>query len=227
MAAGAPCCHGQTGKTTQSLHLPRNLNQHLSLLCSVASHSNRLPGQHSLCHGGPGGSQQGVQYTAPRVSPPGLGVPSHSHRGQAGRQGTRGTRSHQGDNRNKYREGAAQAGLGPGPEPVPSPGPGAAVLLAPGMSAGHGDGSIPLGLLRPRWRVTVQGEARARTSMSMVGVARGRGCGPGLVLVLVLWRLFLQLVILWWGKALLGGNRDGTGGHTNPHWAWHEGFGKA
>lgn len=69
VAAGAPCCHGQTGKTTQSLHLPRNLNQHLSLLCSVASHSNRLPGQHSLCHGGPGGSQRSVQYTAPRASP--------------------------------------------------------------------------------------------------------------------------------------------------------------
>lgn len=70
----------------------------------------------------------------------------------------------------------------------------------------------PWSCRRPRWRVTVQGEARART-LNVYGGGRrgGRGRGPGLVLVLVLWRLLLQLVILWWGEALLGGNMADMG----------------
>lgn len=71
----------------------------------------------------------------------------------------------------------------------------------------------------------MRGEARA-SNVYGGGRRGGRGRGPGLVLVLLLWRLLLQLVVLWWGEALLGGNRGGTGGHNNLHLAWCEGLAK-
>lgn len=130
---------------------------------------------------GPRGSQQGEQHTAPQASPRGLGAPSHSHHGQAGHQGGCGTRSHRGDNRNKYGEGLARARPqhGARSRPQPQPQPPAQPRSSPrGCWPVMEMAAPPWSCRRRRWRATVQGEARARTSMSMVGGGAG-GAGTG------------------------------------------------
>lgn len=118
---------------------------------------------------GPRGSQQGEQDTAPRASSRGLGVPPHSHRGLAGRQGGCGTRSHQGDNRNKYGEGAARARPQPQPRRGRAPRPGDGGWL---WRCG-----FPWSWRRAPWRVTVRGEARP--SHVCGGGGAGAGAGRG------------------------------------------------
>lgn len=63
----------------------------------------------------------------------------------------------------------------------------------------------------------MRGEARA-SNVYGGGRRGGRGRGPGLVLVLLLWRLLLQLVVLWWGEALLGGTGVEQVGTTTSTW---------
>lgn len=124
VTAGAPRCHGHTGagfffsssQEPEQTSLSSVLWPPTPTGCQASTHS-------AMGVVGPWGSHQGEQYTAPRASPRGLGVPSHSHRGQAGHQGGCGTRSHQGDNRNKYGEGVAQARACPQPQRSRAPRP--------------------------------------------------------------------------------------------------------
>lgn len=183
---------------------------------------------------GPRGSQQDEQYTAPQAGPQGLGVPSHSRHGQAGHQAGCGTRSHRGDNRNKYGEGVAWARPQHGARACPQPQPPAQPRSSPeGCWPVMEMVASPWSCRRRRWRVTVQGEARARTSMSMVGAARGAraqagaSTRPGPLAAAPPARRPLAGRSPPRGKRGSRWHRVGTGGHSNLHWPWHEGLGKA
>lgn len=130
-----------------------------------------------------------------------------TQRGRRGHRGSCGTHTG-GDNGNKY-GGWGWRGL----EPVPTPpNPRQRYSCVPRwVDINDGDSSFPLELLDAVMETVMACDSAGRGARAQDleclwwGVQRGAGRGsvPGLVLVLVLWLLLLQLIILWWGKALL------------------------